>query len=147
MRELLTESIEHDPFLQLIESMDNERIRDPRETLNVTPLFACRGAVADLNTRCENRQAKNRKTCCELLAKHAWQTVERSVELQSGIVLAQSGRRATRQACPRKLRQTFRESGLSVTTYAGGFVRLSMPFASFSSDEFDVLDRSLRTVA
>lgn len=135
-----------DPLFRTFFSSRNRALRDPRETVNVTPLLTCRGAITDAGIRQSNAQEANRNFCSEQLLCTGWTPLMPEHRMRTGIVLARSNSSAMRCANPERVRQSFRRAGLSVTTYAGGFVRLSMPFSQFEGGETDALCRGLESV-
>lgn len=141
LREQMVESGCDDPLLRMLESSTSSLVRDPRETVNMTPLLTCRGVLEDTRWQDGTGQAANRKFTEALLRQHGWQMLLPQPVFQSGIVLARAEHKSVRRMNPVAARRKFRDAGLSVTTYAGGFVRGSMPFQRFTPEEFDILDR------
>ena len=145
LRDLLTESVV-DPLLSMLESAKSPAIKDARETVNVSPLLTCRGAVEDLHFQqksSQEQQQQNRDLTQDVLQRHGWRPLVPPQSLQSGILLAQSEKRVYRYVRSEDIRSVFRDRGLSVTTYPGGFVRISLPFERFTNSAADRLESAL----
>lgn len=147
LRQQMTDGRCDDPLLRMLESSTTSLVRDPRETVNMTPLLTCRGVLEDTRWQDGTGQAANRKFTEALLRQHGWQTLLPQPVFQSGIVLARAEHKSVRRMNPVAVRRKFRDAGLSVTTYAGGFVRCSMPFQRFTPEEVDILDRGLAAMS
>ena len=137
----------NDALLRLLESSSASSMKDPRETVNMTPLLACRGALEDVRRRSCDQQNLNRRIAEQLLIQHGWRTLLPDSSFQTGILLAQAGSAADKTADPAAIRRRFMQAGLAVTTYAGGLVRFSIPYRKFTTVEVDCLGRGLAAVS
>lgn len=147
LRKHMVESSCDDPLLKMLESSTSSSVKDPRETVNMTPLLTCRGALADVCWPNTAGQTANRKLTKHLLLRHGWKPLLPQAAFQSGIVLAQADCSSARRMNPVTVRRKFRDAGLSVTTYAGGYIRCSLPFQPFTSSDEDVLVRGLTAMS
>lgn len=140
IRRLLGLGHNADPLLMMLESAHHGDLKDPRETVNITPLLACRGALADLPFRQQPlSQPRNHELTVELFRKTGWRPLLPQRALQTGILLGQADRKSLRIAESSTVRRLFQESGLAVTTYPGGYVRLSLPFQAFTTADLDLI--------
>lgn len=147
LREQMVDGRCDDPLLRMLEASTTSLVRDPRETVNMTPLLTCRGVLEDTRWQDGTGQAANRKFTEALLRQHGWKPLLPQAVFQSGIVLARAESKSVRRMNPMAVRRKFRDAGLSVTTYAGGFVRCSMTFQRFTPEEVDILDRGLAAMS
>jgi hypothetical protein len=133
-----------DPLLRFTTQLE-AGTAGPIETLNLTPLFTTRAAVADtgppgaITSRLENAAA-----VASFASDAGWAPVQPATPLRSGILLLQAGRAAIQSLAPDILRTTLRDAGVAATAYDGGLLRLSMPATTLTTGELDRLRHALR---
>jgi hypothetical protein len=118
-----------DPLLHLSEQLDNGELDGHSETANLTPLFACAGAVADRRCKpAEGELAPSEVAVARIPRPHSsWSPRRPVAELQSRIVLFESGQPDRRRKTVDAVRQSWLDAGCIVTAYPGGRVRVSLP--------------------
>ena len=126
-----THAIE-DPLLQFTEQIESGRLDGHSETANLTSLFACAGAAADLlstrQTRDENELPRINDLIQTMRMPSAdWQPVLPADSLRTRIVLFESHVPSTQHQCVDAIRQTWLDAGYVITAYPGARVRASMP--------------------
>jgi selenocysteine lyase/cysteine desulfurase len=142
-----------DPLLCLVrESQQDVWGRYP-ETVNVSPLFSCQGAVAEQLslgegerlTRQKNR-IENREHASRTAKALDWSPVALPSTLRSGILMLRAENSNLARQEPETLRELFRDHAISLTAYSGGLIRLSMPSTLWTNNELSHLDEGLRAV-
>ena len=122
-----------DPLLRFTQQLESKRLDGYSETVNLTPLFSCAGAICDVPKSEHERDESfhNRKANAELLCDAAestdWCPIRPSGDLQTGILLMQTQRPDTRRTDPDELRASFQDCGIVLSAYDEGLIRLSMP--------------------
>jgi hypothetical protein len=134
-----------DPFLRFMARLESTTPNAGNETVNLGPLFSCQGAVADalggtmpLNTLFQQRQ-KNLISATSVAESSGWRFAGPAAPFRTGMLLLRAKRQATRNRCSEALRKEFAGNGIALTTYDGGFVRLSMPAIAWQPDELEQL--------
>ncbi len=141
-----------DPLLRFVERLETGVGFDSGETVNLTALFSCGGAIHDAARR-ENtevglrEQLKNGDLVTEAAQAAGWRPCSPDPSLRSGIVLLESGDSRQKSREPELLRKAFHEHGVALTAYEGGVVRLSMPMAPLTSKDLAVLASALGRLA
>lgn len=133
-----------DPLLAYTCGLDAGDNKQFGETVNLTPLLTCRGALADqgqvdreLLVRLESAQA-----ICDRLGRNL-QAIAPSEAFRSGIILVKT---PVRTLEPHALRSLLAARGVMLTAYDGGFVRLSLPKSKLTPNELDLLVRTLQSI-
>jgi len=140
-----------DPLLAFLQTVETGRQRRFTETVNLSPLFACRGALEDqliegpLSGR-HRRRLANAHFVRRLAHMTAWIPLVPAEEYRSASVLLQSTDPLLRRSDPNVLREHFHERGIALTAYKRGIIRLSMPSVPFSTAEAGLLIQALALV-
>ena len=128
-----------DPLLHLTRQLEGRGTNALSETVNLTPLFSCRAAVADIERSTHqqekifpiaehfSRRLQNARLLIEHIAGGPWQPLLPAAPLRSAIVLLRCKRSNGPVTSAQKLRNFFQQAGLSLTVYDGQVLRLSMP--------------------
>lgn len=141
-----------DPLLRFSDQLETETTDGYSETVSITPMFSCRGALTDLcKQQVQSRHATvNRRWNSDRVASvvdgTGWMPLRPTESLRTGILLLQNERPATRRSCPDSVRQAFQNSGLILTAYDDGIIRLSMPDAALSRHDLDHIREALAEV-
>jgi hypothetical protein len=142
-----------DPLLRFTGQLESNAFDGTSETVNLTPLFSCQGAVSDaLNSpsplagRLEDR-LENLESTAKAAATVGWSPLLADPALRSGILLLRAEHAATRTAVPGMLRDAFGREGIALTAYDGGFVRVSMPEKSWRAGHLECLTAALQRIA
>jgi aspartate aminotransferase-like enzyme len=140
-----------DPLLAFLQSIETERTRRFTETVNLSPLFSCRGAMEDQFTdgpiagRLRRRLA-NSDLVRRIARMTAWKPLMPMQEFRSASVLLRSTSAAVRRLAPDRVRSLFHERGIRLTSYAGGVVRLAMPSVPLATRQAGILIQALALV-
>lgn len=123
------------------------------ETVNLTPLFTCQGAATDAisaatDTPSETLASRlqNLDDATTVALRAGWEPVIPVPALRSGILLLRPPNRAIAGVPPEVLRNSFRDLGVALSTYAQGMVRLSMPQNLWTEGERNTLGDALCSV-
>jgi hypothetical protein len=142
-----------DPLLRLVEQLCRGRMPHGEETVNLSPLFSCQGAVSDA-IRIDSAmngdsyaRVKNVEQTAAIAAAAGWIPRLPHPTLRSGVLLLQAERERTRRQPPDALRAAFYEHGAALSAYDDGLIRLSMPATPLRSDELELIEEALRRVA
>ncbi len=141
-----------DPLASLTEELIRGTLTRFGETVNLLPLFTCGGALADVAAEHKPLvdtlagRIANRSSLLHLCESVGWTLVETADDFQTGIALLRP--KATHLQClsPHILRERFHRTGISVTAYARGLVRISLPGRSWTSRELEHLAGALERV-
>ena len=90
----------HDPLLGFAEQLSGGQVMNYAETVNIAPLFACFGALADVNRRDLKLEAQTdlgspRDELARLVATKGWRAIQPHASLRSRILLLQNSRNET----------------------------------------------------
>jgi hypothetical protein len=141
-----------DPLLRFLHGGDG-KTPCPQETVNLSGLFACQGAVSDAaatdGERAERlgHRVENAQRVMELAKSAGWIPEMPHASLQSGILLLKSGSERVRSLPAESLRARWHQQGVAVTAYVEGRVRASMPVERLSDDELRRLQTTFEQVA
>lgn len=83
----------------------------------------------------------------DLAASCGWLPVQPAEPFRTGILMLQAERKKTRRRSAEELRDAFADKGLALTSYDGGFLRLSMPAAEWRPPQIDLLEHALASIA
>lgn len=142
-----------DPLLQWTAPYARQDRACVEETVNVASLFTCQAAVSEALAKGQVHDAdiygrrRNLATVAALTPEIGWLPVQPDESFRSGILLLQAERAATRLADPVLLRQELCRAGVALTTYAGGWLRLSLPEEDLQTSQLDLLAAALKQVA
>jgi len=157
---VLAESLESadldDPMLSFVEQHcrhDSGQIHG--ETINLSSLFSCQAAVSEASLASEQgveeMLLRARQSNAEIVAaigvENGWTARRPHKTLQTGILLLQAEREATRLKEPAELRSAFQDQATALTAYENGLARLSLPSSPLSPEELEVLQVALERVA
>lgn len=140
-----------DPLLAFLQSIETGRMRRFTETVNLSPLFSCRGALDDQFTdgplagRLRRRLA-NADLVRRIARMTAWKPLTPMEEFRSASVLLQSTSAPVRKLAPDQLRSLFHDRGIALTSYTAGVVRLAMPSVPLSTCQAGSLIQALALV-
>jgi hypothetical protein len=139
-----------DPLLRFASRLESDADGAGTETVNVAPLFSCRGATADavaapvVPSQQLALRLKNLSDVMETGLFAGWTPVLPHSTLRTGILLLQAENDRTRDASAEEIRSRFCDQGIALTAYPGGLVRLSMPDRPWTAGEIDVLRSAFR---
>ena len=146
--ELLDRGILDDPLLAFLQSVEAGRQRRFTETVNLSPLFSCRGAVEDqfiegpLVGRFRRRLA-NAEMVRRFARMTGWIPLLPDEEFRSAGVLLRSASPTIREWSPANLRERFHAQRIALTCYDRGLIRLSMPSDPLSTNQAGLLIQAL----
>ena len=149
LRRILSGARLHDPLLAFTEGLESGRLSAFTETVNLAPLFSCRGAVDDTQRspsaimKAFTRRLENGRILTGLIERAGWKVLCPSQPFRSGIVLIQPREHHQKNIDPDTPRSAFHRRGVAATTYEGGLVRLSMPDHPWELAQLDLLKNAL----
>ncbi|MBI1315015.1 aminotransferase class V-fold PLP-dependent enzyme [bacterium] len=141
-----------DPLLRFTRQIEAEDTDGYSETTNVSSLLSCAGALADIEqtpvSAGERKMIRrsNVRRILEAVCQTPWTPLLPDEGLRSDVVLLQSRRYAVRQAAPDAIREAFRLSGVSLSSYEAGLIRLSMPDEPIADQTLDQVRDALLSV-
>jgi selenocysteine lyase/cysteine desulfurase len=121
------------------------------ETLGIAALLTCQGAAGDTVDRIgshpdgHRRQLANATAIEETVRDSGWVPLAPNRALRTGILMLQAQGDGLRLAEPDVVREAIRDQGVSVSTYPGGRVRLSMPLDLLTEADLERVRHALRT--
>jgi selenocysteine lyase/cysteine desulfurase len=122
-----------DPLLDFLTDMEFGSLRTHTETVNLTPLMTCCGALQDFtcpNGRVEmslRQQLTNAEAIRTLAEVNGWKPMLSVTDQRTGIVLLQCVRPSIQSLSAEALRHRMQQVRFAATAYEGGIIRLSMP--------------------
>jgi aspartate aminotransferase-like enzyme len=140
-----------DPLLAFLQSLETGRMRRFTETVNLSPLFSCRGALEDqftngsISDRLQRRLA-NAGLVRRIARMTAWKPLASMEEFWSASLLLRSTSAKIRRLAPNRLRSRFHDRGVALTSYAGGVIRLAMPSLPLTTHQAGMLIQALALV-
>ncbi len=152
LEKLIEAGFVDDPLLRFTEQIEDKRVENYTETVNLAGLFTCQAAVAEAHTsgvmtaNLSTRLA-TREFVSQIAAESGWQSERVDPALQTAILLVQAKRNEVRQTDPVTLRFAFREREVGVTTYENGFVRLSMSSSFTQPQDLQRLSATFQALA
>jgi len=138
-----------DPLWRFTQQLEQDALDDHTETVNVLPLFSCAGAVQEVVTALPSRsdydaaQHQNAENAIDVARRAGWTPLVPPAGCQSGIVLLEPSRSATRTATSEQLRTYFHERGIALTAYQEGRIRVSVPRTPFGWSDLRRLRQAL----
>ncbi len=150
-QEMIEASELDDPLLRFVHRLEHGSLDGHGETLNVSSLFSCQGALAARTAATSVQhdlrvQLANAQELAALAPKCGWAPRMPAAAFRSGILLLQSTS-PTVQAMPAAaLRSAFHAGSMAVSVYEHGLVRLSLPKTRWRPRELEVIQIALRTV-
>jgi len=142
-----------DPLLKFSKQLERNALDGYTETLNLSPLFSCQGAVVDACRSCPETPLQfkcrlaNACVVAEASRGTTWRPLLPDPAFRSGILLLQNERADARRASPEAMRAAFHSQGLALTAYEGSVIRLSMPPTSWQGDEVELIRNALEKVS
>jgi hypothetical protein len=141
-----------DPLLRFAAQLEADALDGTSETVNLTSLFSCQGAVADALAPGQAANGlpirlQNAGELTGMVQAAGWRPLLPAESLRTGILLLQAERGATRKKPGQDLRAAFCEQGVALTAYEDGLVRLSMPNCGWRAGEINHLHDALRSIA
>ena len=140
-----------DPLLSFLQEQEGGSPVRMGETVNLTPLFTARAALAgcgdhDAGATAIRKRLRNGSLVANLTASTGWAAVCLHPSVRSGILLLRASSREHRGSPGAAIRERFLARGVVLTAYDGGYVRLSLPAVPLRGAEVDTLRRALRGV-
>jgi aspartate aminotransferase-like enzyme len=140
-----------DPLLAFLESIRTGRQRRFTETVNLSPLFSCRGSVEDqfiegcLAGRFR-RRLRNADMVRRIARMTAWIPILPDEEFRSAGVLLRPASSTVHGCSPAILRERFHSRGIALTCYDHGIIRLSMPSDALLGNQAGMLIQALALI-
>ncbi len=120
------------------------------ETVNLLPLFACAGALCDLELRDVERNAMRKKhrqdALIETATSQGWHLFLPDETFRTAIVVARGPIPVMAQKAV-NLRKRFAEQGVYLSSYSKGRIRLALPPRMLSQSELATFSQAMRAVA
>jgi len=141
------EGVLDDPLLVFTENYGTGRRTAFGETVNLSPLLTCHGALLDAEAEQRSNGAfrqLNTELLCEAADGTAWRPVPVHQSIQSNITVMH--RANGPPSSSERLRQRFHSAQVALTAYANATIRLSLPFERLASQEQDQLAVAFRVV-
>jgi selenocysteine lyase/cysteine desulfurase len=138
-----------DPLATFLARREDGKSQAFGETVNLTPLFTARAAIGRHLAPEHMRERlglrlKNAATVTGLAAGTGWTPVAIQASVRSAILLLRARGREVGEAPAGAVRRRFLDRGVVLTSYEGGWIRLSMPETPLDAAERNLLRRSLR---
>ena len=142
-----------DPLLDFLLRLESDTLRQHTETVNLSPLLTCCGALesfqapdqqVDVTLRHQLANAHEVRIQSESLG---WQPLLAASDQHTGIVSLICETPNLQSLPAETLRLCLRQLGITATTYPGGIVRLSMPRTRFASGDIAVIRTALQAVS
>ena len=140
-----------DPLMAFVHSIETGRQRRFTETVNLSPLFSCRGALEDqtINGPIDGHY-RRRRANADLVRRIArmtgWIPFLPAEEFRSASVLLRATSSIVRGWSPTTIRERFHQRGIALTCYDRGIVRMAMPSVPFSANDIGLLIQALALV-
>jgi len=136
-----------DPLLAFTENCRRERRMAFGETVNLSPLLTCHGALLDAEA--EQRanataRRQNVELLCEMADGTAWHPVHAHDSIQSNIIVMHQSNGPSSDS--ERLRQRFHAAQVALTAYSNATIRLSLPFQRLNPQEQQQLATAFRAV-
>ncbi len=139
-----------DPLLRFSEGLLRGVPYPFGETVNLLPLFACAGALCDLELRDVERNALGKKHIHDALIETAtsqgWHLFLPDEAFRTAIVVARGPIPVMAQKAV-NLRKQFAEQGVYLSSYSKGRIRLALPPRMLSQSELATFSQAMRSVA
>jgi hypothetical protein len=142
-----------DPLLRFTTQLETGALDGTTETVNLAPLFSCQGATEDALGRPASLQEigstrqVNRRRLSSVALMAGWRPLVPCSSLQTGILLLQPERAAACQRSAQEMRAACYASGVALTAYQGGLIRLSLPEVFWRPGATARLGTMLRSLA
>jgi hypothetical protein len=141
-----------DPLFALLRNLEAGTTRPFSETVSLSCLFTARAAGADFREHRAGAEAfqtllGNAGRLAETASGSGWAPLAVETSVRSGIALLRADQADTRRASPADVRERFAESGVVLTSYPDGLVRVSVPHTPWRPGELGKVRRALRRCA
>ncbi|MCY2965530.1 MAG: aminotransferase class V-fold PLP-dependent enzyme, partial [Planctomycetota bacterium] len=142
-----------DPLLNFTQQLEENALAANTETVNVTPLFACAGALKEALRGTVSikesfqQRLRNANRVAAMAEEVGWKALRPVAGFQSGILLLEPTADSVVRLSPLDLRTHFHNRHISLTAYEGGCIRLSMPNRPFKSSDLGSLRNALHSAA
>ena len=137
-----------DSLLHMLHSIDKGCDTLFPETVNLGGLIAGFGAWTA--TPSPNSALETRISNADLVASIAefngWEPLRPNESMRSGSLILQSTNRQTRQRSTDEIRNSFADSGIVLSAYANGLVRMAMPETLLTTEQFLWIQDALHSV-
>jgi hypothetical protein len=148
---LIDRRILDDPLLAFLESIQAGRQRRFTETVNLSPLFSCRGSVEDQFIEGSlagrfRRRLLNADMVRRIARMTGWIPVLPDEEFRSASVLLRPASSIVRGCSSAALRERFHTRGIALTCYDHGIIRLSMPSDPLLRNQAGMLIQALALI-
>lgn len=121
--------IETDPLMEFMAQIEGQNPTGGSETVNLSPLFACAGAVSDQSAnRASSNPSDSQMTTLSPAIHGHWRPLEVAAGLRTRIILYEPRQRSQLKTSGDAVRATWLEAGYIVSGYADGLARVSVPF-------------------
>ncbi len=150
LQQMLCDGDLDDPLLRFSSQLESDSLDGTTETVNLGSLFSCYGASLDTAEERESvfqERRANAEGIVELSRESDWSPVSPSPEFQSAVVMLESTDSAVRELSAKTLRTAFEQQGVSLSTYQGGRIRLSMPEKPLSDGQLHQIQTAFRAVS
>ena len=138
-----------DGLLKFVSSVETNREVLHPETANLGPLMAACGAWK--GTPCVRKslptRIQNADQVAEIASSRGWTPIRPSPEMRTGCLLLQAVDKELCNSNPDGLRREFADSGLILSTYDDGIIRLAMPASKLQAHEMLRVDLALERVS
>jgi hypothetical protein len=142
-----------DPLFRFVPELEGQTGDQVPETVNLTTLFTCQGAVhdalgaSDIPSTIFPARLDNLAAAASAVEATGWKPLIPAPAARTGILLLQAERIAAKNTPASVIRSAFYDRGIVLTAYDGGRVRLSMPDRAFEDRELAQLQRACRSAA
>lgn len=142
-----------DPLFDFLTDLETGSLGQHTETINLTPLLACCGALHDFDDPKRgvdvslHYQLSNAEIVRALAEATGWTPLLPAADQRTGIVLLQSSHPECQSLSAEALRRRMQQSGITATAYDAGVVRLSMPRSELRPADDHALHSALQRLA
>lgn len=150
LEQSLTFGFVDDPLLRFSQQPLRESSSPYSETVNLLPLFACAGALCDLQFAGGHRNAmsedSSQNAIIKIASSNGWHLHLPQAAFQSSILIA-SAPEPLRTQKAADLRRQFAEHGAYLSAYSKGRIRLALPPRVLSQSELETFSQALISVS
>lgn len=131
-----------DPLFGFLDCLESDRLSGHMETVNLTPLFSCQGAIRELqgiDAAGLVQRLRNGELVRDLAAHLGWNPIVFDEPMQSGIQLLD----VPHHMGPSDVERALHDRGVRATVYETGRLRLSIPARTLAVHELKRLRTAL----
>ncbi|AMV35093.1 Aminotransferase class-V [Pirellula sp. SH-Sr6A] len=128
-----------DPLLRFTMELETGRFNRFGETVSIAPLFNVNAACIDALARIDIPNTDARTTIDSYESLHGWTRLATASDMESKASVFKAGTASVRKLPAEVIRSRFFRSGLVVSAYDKGLVRVSEPTSALIGDELDQL--------